>query len=431
MSQLPLFLFTYNCNRLKLNSEEFISKIVDVLPDTLSSIYVFGFQELCSILDGSFPDIANKHMIDLNKLLLDAFKTKYANEAVRFHTISIEHVGSIGLIAITPFILRINKVKSAQCGCGYFGSSMKGGVGLRLSYKNGDEDIEITFASVHLSAGEGEHYYIKRNKNMNDIMRSLQFDDGWSLLKPNTHCFILGDLNYRTTKNYDPNSDTSKRLFELHDQTKKTSHPKSIEGLVDNHDELTSGIEKGDVLTGFNEGCIEFCPTYKYVQGTAIYNTKRSPAWCDRILFQSTYSIKQKEQPKVVRYDSIPNLLISDHQPVFLEIQIPFQAPESIITNDSGYLKILPNERSDIHKLHPSHNADLNANQLSEMISGPTQIYMKATKIDYIAQLILRPLIDWIVGYLMWFGVSQRGRLHLLVISLIFGGWYWYMRGGE
>ncbi|KAK6205471.1 Endonuclease/exonuclease/phosphatase [Scheffersomyces amazonensis] len=423
MTNLPVYLFTYNCNRQKINSEIFIPKFEESLPAELATLYVFGLQELCSILDGSFPQIANQHLIGYNEVFLKALSSKYGKSDIKFQTISLYHTGSIGLILITPYPSKFKHVLCASSSCGYGYSSLKGAVGTRLTYANdwkpGSATVDISVACAHLSANEGEAYYQQRNEEVYGLMRSLDFGDGYGLIKPGSHTFFLGDLNYRTSKSYVASSPSAQRLLSSQDQS--IILRESFTELIDTFDELTIAKRNGDVFTGFSEGSIEFPPTYKYHINTAIYNSKRSPSWCDRILYQSTYHtnselvprLRSDEQsphiklPVVKHYSSISSILLSDHQPVYAFIVVPFQAPKSII-NSSGYLKVLPNsdQRSDTH-----------------IVSGPTQVYILPTKFDYIIQNYIRHLSDFLVGSSLWLSFTKNGRILLLVII----GILWYL----
>lgn len=451
--EIPLFLFTYNCNKRELNHDLFIQKVVESFPTDLAALYVFGLEELCPILDGSFHDIAHKHMIRFNEVFLHSLRKKYGHNDHRFQTIAMHHIGATGLIVITPFPLKFHSIKKAQSSCGSGYSSLKGAAGVRLTYAPdgkyaNDNSVQLTFANAHLSAYEGEFYYRRRNDNVTTIMRSLDFGDGYGLLKDGSHTFFMGDLNYRTTKNFDPTSDANKRLISLLDQSLVTNE--SVEELVKDCDELTWAIENGQIFTGFTEACIDFQPTYKYHVNTAVYNSKRSPSWCDRILYQMTYEDsddedqvvmlrlrkdsnsqnKRKRLPIIHEYNSIKSLLQSDHQPVFLHITVPFTAPKSIVSS-SGYLQILPNENANRHLHHNEVNVDgLILSRMvdaDEPIGGPTQIYMRPTKYDYIIQNYVRLVPDFLIGYGLWFTITRTGRLILLVLALVLGGAYRYL----
>lgn len=69
--------------------------------------------------------------------------------------------------------------------------------------------------------------------------------------------------------------------------------------------------ESGNVFVEFEEGKINFHPTYKYKVGTHDYDEEkvRIPSWCDRILYRGE-SIEQ------LFYTSVSSPTISDHKPV-------------------------------------------------------------------------------------------------------------------
>jgi len=76
---------------------------------------------------------------------------------------------------------------------------------------------------------------------------------------------------------------------------------------------------------GFTEGKINFRPTFKVLRDQEHgYDEKRSPAWCDRVLWRSIPGlwVEQKE------YGSAPTILSSDHKPVFSSFQsFAFELP--------------------------------------------------------------------------------------------------------
>jgi endonuclease/exonuclease/phosphatase family metal-dependent hydrolase len=432
---IPLFLFTYNCNKRVLGADRVVPRLAESLPDELADLYVFGLEELCSILDGSFEESARQHLIAATTVLHAALDAKYGADVV-FHTVAMHHVGAIALVLITPYALRVLRVRPAALGCGYAMSSMKGAVGLRVRYVRPatasatEAETDLTFANAHLSAYEGEHYYLKRNQQVLYLMRSLNFGDGYGLLRPGAHCFFMGDLNYRTAQK--PNLALQHQLAAL--QQTAGSALAEVEDLVIKHDELTRARADGEVFTGFAEPCVAFAPTYKFEVNTAIYSPKRLPLWCDRILYQSTYaSRKPRGQPTVHRYDSIP-IVLSDHQPVFLSVTVPLEAPDSIVS-PTGYLQVLPSTSSNAH-VHHKHIRDEGLGDMmpreellaiaSEVMSGPTQIYMLPTLLDNFTQQYARVLLDKAIGYLLWMGTRPRGRLTMLALVLVLWVFYLY-----
>jgi len=76
--------------------------------------------------------------------------------------------------------------------------------------------------------------------------------------------------------------------------------------------QLQNEMRKGTVFTDWEEGALNFAPTYKYNPNSNEYDTsekRRVPAWCDRILHRPTPLIKR------LNYDR-HEFTISDHRPV-------------------------------------------------------------------------------------------------------------------
>lgn len=64
-------------------------------------------------------------------------------------------------------------------------------------------------------------------------------------------------------------------------------------------------------LSSYNEAEIYFLPSYKYVKKEKRYDTKRTPSWCDRVLFYR----KEKLKLVVLKYSDV-EVYLSDHKPV-------------------------------------------------------------------------------------------------------------------
>ncbi|KAJ3286688.1 hypothetical protein HK104_008910 [Borealophlyctis nickersoniae] len=119
------------------------------------------------------------------------------------------------------------------------------------------------------------------------------------------HLFWMGDLNYRVPI---PDSEAKAMLS-----------AGSVKELLE-FDQLTIERRAKRVFQGFDEGPIEFPPTYKFDLGTSRYDTsekRRSPSWCDRILwFRNPLRANEPEWLKLIWYRSVMELTLSDHKPV-------------------------------------------------------------------------------------------------------------------
>ncbi|KAF5729359.1 type I inositol 1 4 5-trisphosphate 5-phosphatase CVP2-like isoform X1 [Tripterygium wilfordii] len=165
------------------------------------------------------------------------------------------------------------------------------------------------FVCSHLASGEKEGDELRRNLDVIEILKNTQFPRicrtayGWVPDKIREHDRViwLGDLNYRISLSY---SETLK-LLEKYQWDK----------LFDK-DQLKIERSAGRVFNGWNEGKIYFAPTYKYSYNSDTYfgetverrNKRRTPAWCDRILWHGN-GIRQLSY---VRGESRH----SDHRPV-------------------------------------------------------------------------------------------------------------------
>lgn len=82
-----------------------------------------------------------------------------------------------------------------------------------------------------------------------------------------------------------------------------------LRALLDK-DEFRLNSQTG-ALSTYTEAEIYFFPTYKFIKKEKGYDTKRTPSWCDRIL----YYRKDKLKMSVLKYHDV-HIQNSDHRPV-------------------------------------------------------------------------------------------------------------------
>jgi len=126
-----------------------------------------------------------------------------------------------------------------------------------------------------------------------------------------TYVFWIGDLNYRLDMKKD-------ELFEAIEK-------KDWDALLV-QDQLGKEIQAGQAFGSFEEGKIDFQPSYKFDKGTNQYDTspkKRLPAYCDRILWL------RNDEVQCLAYKCHMDLKASDHKPVSALIKIPLH-PSSL-----------------------------------------------------------------------------------------------------
>lgn len=215
---------------------------------------------------------------------------------------------------------RVKAVASDSVGVGVMGMmGNKGGVSIRVQFY----DSTLCFVNSHLAAHREN--VAGRNADFLNIISKLSFDVGeeavrevirngsmsqWASgsssvgIADHDQVFWLGDLNYRIDE-----SMPTEKVMEL-----------SKNRLVDQLrplDQLNIERREGRVFPGFEEGVINFVPTYKYQPGTDLFEERpekklRAPAWCDRILWLAQEP--QHVQQMTYKRSETPN--VSDHKPV-------------------------------------------------------------------------------------------------------------------
>ncbi|CAN0919645.1 Type I inositol polyphosphate 5-phosphatase 5 [Linum grandiflorum] len=200
----------------------------------------------------------------------------------------------------------IGHLRASSCGTGIMGClGNKGCIAISMSLHR----TSFCFVCSHLASGEKEGDELKRNADVAEILKSIQFPKicknqisrAPERIVDHDRVLWFGDLNYRISLSYE--------------ETKVLLEENDWDTLLD-RDQLNMERDAGRVFHAFYEGRILFAPTYKYSHnsdsyaGETVKNKKkrRTPAWCDRVLWKG----RGMEQMSYGRVES----RFSDHRPV-------------------------------------------------------------------------------------------------------------------
>ncbi|CAL5214452.1 unnamed protein product [Lathyrus oleraceus] len=197
--------------------------------------------------------------------------------------------------------LRVDSVGRGIMGC----LGNKGCISMSMSL----HQTSFCFVCSHLASGEKEGDEVRRNSDVAEILKGIQFPRicknpcrrAPEKIVDHDRIIWLGDLNYRVALSYE--------------ETRVLLEDNDWDTLLEK-DQLNIEKEAGRVFSGFKEGRIVFAPTYKYSQNSDSYagetvkskKKRRTPAWCDRILWRGS----RIDQVSYIRGES----RFSDHRPV-------------------------------------------------------------------------------------------------------------------
>eukprot|EP00013_Stygamoeba_regulata_P019507 CAMPEP_0177651656 /NCGR_PEP_ID=MMETSP0447-20121125/12679_1 /TAXON_ID=0 /ORGANISM="Stygamoeba regulata, Strain BSH-02190019" /LENGTH=653 /DNA_ID=CAMNT_0019154781 /DNA_START=9 /DNA_END=1970 /DNA_ORIENTATION=+ len=246
-----------------------------------------------------------------------------------------------------PLWPRISKVKTASKATGV-GNILGNKGGAAISFCVGGTSVAIV--SCHLAAHEGPLFRQARNQNVHDILRYMSISPAHDLHMRHHHVLLVGDLNYRIEPELSPEEaarpvdDATAALFKkggkkpskdpafaqkwvkteslatsVHTQAPDCS--KALSTLL-GWDELGRERAAEHVMLGFQEGAVEFAPTFKVKRDVPdpVYLQQRIPAFCDRVLWHSLPG--QAGQVQLREYKAEPAVVSSDHKPVFARFSL-------------------------------------------------------------------------------------------------------------
>ncbi|KAJ8492891.1 hypothetical protein OPV22_014612 [Ensete ventricosum] len=221
-----------------------------------------------------------------------------------FRVVSKQMVGVYVSVWVCRRLRRhVNNLKVSPVGVGLMGyMGNKGSVSVSMTLFQ----TRLCFVCSHLTSGHTEADQQKRNSDVHDILHRTRFASLGAADHPQTipshdRIFWFGDLNYR---------------LNMPDAEIRALVAGRFWDELMNSDQLSNELRGGHIFDGWKEGLIAFPPTYKYEMNSDRYvgeiaregGKRRSPAWCDRILFLGK-GIKQESYGR-------SEVNLSDHRPV-------------------------------------------------------------------------------------------------------------------
>ncbi|KAK4250704.1 Endonuclease/exonuclease/phosphatase [Corynascus novoguineensis] len=332
--KIRVLVLTWNAGASTPHSLRYSESDATFIRDLLQSsgspdILVFGFQELVDLEDktatakrflkpkkkeGSDQERMSHQYRDWRNFLAQSLDDYMSSGGLYqiLHTAPL--VGLFTCIFVKADLReRISNLSSAEVKRGMGGlHGNKGAIVVRFMV----DDTSVCFINCHLAAGQGS-----ANARHNDIAAILEAPllpphrdpgvridsfvgggDG-SMILDHELCLLNGDLNYRI--------DTMSR-----DTVVAAVKAGNLSKLLERDQLLVARRRNpGFRLRAFEELPIEFAPTYKYDVGTDNYDTsekRRSPAWCDRLLYRCGSGRARIEQLDYRRHE----VRVSDHRPV-------------------------------------------------------------------------------------------------------------------
>ena len=305
-----IFCGTYNVNGRM--PDESLSPWINLNSKDVD-IYAIGFQEL---VDLNTTNLLIKN--DTNEQLWTAYiETELAQSKTKskYHLLTKNRMfGLFLLIYVNEKIVAkkaISELMKSQVATGIMDMlGNKGSIG--VSFKLFES--RICFVCSHFAADTDK--LEKRNSDFRAAILKLNFQQdteiGYSFrLDDHDTIFWFGDLNYRLD-----NLSLIKTFRLINEQNY---------GELLKYDQLSLVKKEKKIFENYQEGQINFRPSYKYVTKSDLYEKQltitsldqeenfgkvKLPSWTDRVLYKS-------QKCSLVQYSCINTITISDHKPVY------------------------------------------------------------------------------------------------------------------
>uniref|UniRef100_H3D9W7 Inositol polyphosphate-5-phosphatase Ka n=1 Tax=Tetraodon nigroviridis TaxID=99883 RepID=H3D9W7_TETNG len=299
-----------------------VSSLLHLNSPKSADLYIIGLQEVNT----------GPLRIMLDSVFDDPWSHRFMTSLAPWQYIKVASIRMQGLLLLVfsklkhvPFVRDIQATYTRTGIFRYWGN--KGGLSVRLSFYG----HTVCFLNCHLAA---HMQFASERVDEFEYITDMQTFDCKKTPKVMDHrlVFWFGDLNFRIQDHgmHFVRSCISSQNY----------------NLLWSKDQLNMMKDKEDTLRQFEEGPLDFQPTYKFDLNSDSYDSsskKRKPAWTDRILWRlrpkdDVKKAKQMEEdeeyPLKIRqdlYTSNMEYCISDHKPVIsvftLELKKMYETP--------------------------------------------------------------------------------------------------------
>jgi len=305
MEPLRIHSVTWNVNARDIPEDTDLSQILGPRENYKNhnvDIYAVGFQEVSARVD--------KFLFDNIVSGDDCWSLAVRNVLTAEDYVKIRSIRLLGIV-LNVYCLRkhlafLRKIETQYTRLslgGYLG--FKGAVSVRFEVYG----VSYCFVDSHLSAHD--NMLETRINEYNNVIDTHKFKNrDTNNILYHDYVVWMGDLNFRLAEG-----------TVEHDEIVQAVRDANLTKLLA-VDQLTEVRDSQQAFHQLTDTKPEFPPTYKFVIGTQEYDTKRRPAWTDRILYRvSVHNYEDLGDDvelnlKVEGYTSYPDYTCSDHKPV-------------------------------------------------------------------------------------------------------------------
>ncbi|ANQ05787.1 Inositol phosphatase [Plasmodium coatneyi] len=266
-----------------------------------------------------------------NDVFLKNESNKYFLNLKKFKYVKLKSVSMIGLFIIifideglVDYIREIDVCKVKVGMKGNTGNKGSVSIKFRLGFNS------FCFNNIHLASGQTNIF--ERNNQMQSILSNSFQNQEMNNLFNFDYFFACGDFNFRINKS--------------HEEVFKSIANKNANQLLNYDQFIYNKLYNILPFCLFYEHPIMFNPTYKYKKNSNMYDVRRTPAWCDRILVSgklihlSELEKKRKEymaQEFQQEKDDVNNSKTDQMKHTEAEKQLTSNNPENDDLNDFYY----------------------------------------------------------------------------------------------